>query len=122
MYARAARMYKTVDVASAPKTHVLDRLYGRCLSDIATASDAIERGDIAGRAAAIDHAFRIVVELRAALDEAAAPELTANLVALYTFALDELTAANLESNPEPLAHAAEVIGHLRESFRSATGL
>ena len=119
MYARAARRYKTVDLESAPKIHVLDRLYGRCLADIDEAASAIDAGDIGKRAAAIDHAFRIVIELRAALDEKAAPELTANLIALYTFVLDKLTEANMASSVDPLGHASEVIAHLRESFLSA---
>jgi len=121
-YARAARKYKTVDIESAPKTHVLDRLYARCLGDIANASAAIESGDIGERASAIDHAFRIVVELRAALDEKAAPELTANLIALYSYVLDNLSEANNNSAAEPLERAAEVVGHLRESFRDAAGI
>ena len=49
---------------------------------------------IAGKAAAIDHAARIVVELRAALDPSQHAELCANLDALYQFVDEQLTAAN----------------------------
>lgn len=119
---RGAQVYRQVDVQSAPKPQILDRLYGRCLIDIADATEAIGRRDAAAKSAAIDHAHRIVSELGAALDEKRAPELCANLAALYRFVLDRLCVANLEMTVEPLAQATTVLEELRESFRQASTL
>ncbi|HLL25221.1 MAG TPA: flagellar export chaperone FliS, partial [Kofleriaceae bacterium] len=87
---RAAAAYKRVDLESAPKHQIVERLFDRFASDLATARGAIHARDVKGKAAAIDHAILIVTELRAALDHATAPELCANLDALYAFVGDRL--------------------------------
>lgn len=119
MYARAASAYRAVDLASAPKGDILTRLYDRLLADVAAARAAIERRDIAGKAAALDHATLILTELRAALDHARAPELCGNLEALYVFVLDRLTQANLHLTIAPLGEAAAVLTQLRDAFAEA---
>ena len=114
MYARAAVAYRQVDLESASKPEILTRLFDRFLDDLAKARTAIAARDIAAKAAAIDHASRIVVELRAALDPSAQPELCANLDALYQFVADQLTAANCQ-----LVAAAELLSliHISEPTR-----
>lgn len=122
MYARAARAYRTVDLESAPKIAILDRLYSRLLRDLDDAGQAISGGDVTARAAACDHAIQIVTELLAALDRSAgAAALCDNLAALYTFAIDKITAANVNRDPVPLREAAAVIGELQSAFREAGG-
>lgn len=116
MFARAATAYRQVDLSSAPKAEIVARLFARCLDDIATARRAIVARDLAGKATAIDHASRIVVELRAALDHAAAPELATNLDALYRFILDQLSAANQRLVPGPLDAATRVMTELGDAF------
>src|SRR5579859_8168606 len=95
MLARAANVYRRVDLESAPKTQIVERLFDRCVRDIADARAAIEVRDIHKKAAAIDHALQIVVELKASLDVTAAPELCVNLAALYDFVSARLTEANV---------------------------
>ena len=119
MTARAARVYRAVDLESAPKPQVLDRLLSRLLDDVELAATAIGRGQLDVKAGAIDHATCIVTELTAALDHAAAPELCANLASLYTFVQDRLSSANRSLEVDPLRQAARILDHLRESFRAA---
>jgi flagellar protein FliS len=119
MYARAALAYRDVDLESAAKPDLIDRLFGRFLDDLARGQAAIERRDVHGKAAALDHAIRIVVELRAALDHGAAPELCANLDALYQFVLDRIYAASSSLTVAPLAHARSVMSQLRDAFVEA---
>lgn len=119
MHARAANAYRRVDLESAPKTQIVERLFDRCVRDVADARAAIERRDIHAKAAALDHALRIVVELKAALDVAAAPELCANLAALYDFVADKLIEANTQLALAPLDHATRVMTELGDAFRSA---
>lgn len=121
MNARAANAYRRVDLESAPKTQIVERLFERCVLDIATARDAIEARDIARKAAAIDHAVQIVVELKASLDVAAAPELCANLAALYDFVIQRLSDANATLALPPLAQATRIMTELGEAFRGAHG-
>lgn len=120
MFARAANLYKKVDLNSASKKDVLGRLYERLLRDLRDAGAAIELGDIAGKAQACDHASRIVTELTAALDHAAAAELCANLSALYGFVLDRIALAGSELRVKPLTEATHVVEVLRDAFAEAS--
>jgi flagellar protein FliS len=117
MSARAANAYKRVDLESAPKSQILDRLFERFQRDLDEARRAIAGKDIKAKAAAIDHALQIVIELRAALDHAAAPELCANLAALYEFVMERLTRASVSLQVQPLDEAGGVMSEIGAAFR-----
>jgi flagellar protein FliS len=119
MHARAANAYRRVDLESAPKTQIVERLFDRCVRDIAAARAAIAVRDIHGKAAALDHALQIVVELKASLNPAAAPELCVNLAALYDFVSDRLIDANTNLDPKPLDQATRIMTELADAFRKA---
>lgn len=119
MYARAASRYRDVDLESAPKTQIVDRLFARFQRDCEDAQKAIAAKDIPAKAAAIDHATQIVVQLRAALDFDASPELCANLDGLYRYVIEQLGMANLKLSVFPLADAARVMATIGEGFRKA---
>ncbi|TMQ09143.1 MAG: flagellar export chaperone FliS [Deltaproteobacteria bacterium] len=119
MTARAANAYRRVDLESAPKTQIVERLFDRCVADIAAARAAIEARDIARKAAALDHALQIVVELKASLDVPAAPELCANLAALYDFVTERLIEANAQLALPPLDQATRIMRELGAAFRTA---
>lgn len=121
MIARAVNAYRRVDLESAPKTQIVDRLFDRCVQDIAAARTAIELRDIHKKAAALDHALQIVVELKASLDVAAAPELCANLAALYDFVTERLIEANTQLTTPPLDQATRIMAELGAAFRGAHG-
>lgn len=116
---RAASVYKQVDLESAPKHQIVERLFERFARDVEQARAAIAARSIAAKAAALDHALRIVSELEASLDHAAAPELCENLAALYAFVTRRLVDANTTLAVEPLDEAARVMGALDEAFREA---
>jgi flagellar protein FliS len=117
MSARAANAYKRVDLESAPKSQILDRLFERFQRDLDDARRAITGKDIKTKAAALDHALQIVAELRAALDHAAAPELCANLAALYEFVMERITRASLSMQVAPLDEAGGVMAEIGAAFR-----
>jgi flagellar secretion chaperone FliS len=119
MHSRAANVYRRIDLESAPKTQIVERLYERFARDVADARTAIAAKDIKAKAAAIDHAMRIVVELEAALDHTAAPQLCANLQALYQFVIGKLTEANLALATKPLDDVTRVMTELADAFRQA---
>jgi flagellar protein FliS len=119
MYARAAKTYAKVDLESAPKTQVVERLFDRFDRDVNLARVGITKRDIEAKAGAIDHATQIAVQLRAALDHTAAPDLCANLDALYQYVIEKLAEANLKLQPAPLDEAARIMTRLGDSFRAA---
>ncbi|HEX7700406.1 MAG TPA: flagellar protein FliS, partial [Kofleriaceae bacterium] len=60
MYSRsAANAYRRVDLESAPKYQIVDRLYERFARDVEEARNAIHAKDISGKAKALDHALCI---------------------------------------------------------------
>jgi flagellar protein FliS len=119
MSSRAANAYRRVDLESAPKHQIVERLYERLLRDVATARQAIVAGDVQGRANAIDHALRIIAEFTAALDHASAPELCANLASLYAYVAEQLSTANVTKAVEPLDTASKIMNDLATAFREA---
>jgi flagellar biosynthetic protein FliS len=119
MNLRAANVYKKVDLESAPKGQVLERLLERCAADLAVARQAITDRKIEAKANALNHAQQIILELQAALDHAAAPELCANLARLYEFVNERITTANAALKTAPLDDASEVITTIAAAFREA---
>jgi flagellar protein FliS len=116
---RAANAYQRVDLESAPKHKIVERLFERFLLDIEKARLSIGKKDVAGKAQAIDHAMRIVAELEASLDHAVAPELCANLAALYGFVTARLVEANVTLSMKALDDAAKIMSQLDTTFREA---
>jgi flagellar biosynthetic protein FliS len=119
MHARAANAYRRVDLESAPKQDVLGRLFERFAADLVTARTAMAAKDIPGKAAALDHALRIVGELEASLDHTVAPELCAQLQSLYRFVADELTKANRSLDVKGLDAPAKIMTDIATAFRDA---
>lgn len=121
MNQRAANAYKKVDLESAPKDQILERLLDRCVADLGVARQAITDGRIEVKANALRHAQEILIELQAALDHAQAPEICANLARLYTFANERINVANVTLKTSALDDAAQVITAIGGAFREARG-
>ena len=119
MNARAANAYRTVDLESAPKHQIVDRLFDRFAQDLVAAKMALVNKDIHTKAKTLDHATCIVVELKAALDHGQAPELCANLESLYDFVIARLADTNMTLAPGPLDQAARIMAELATAFRQA---
>jgi flagellar protein FliS len=119
MYARAAKAYKQVDLESSTKVQILDKLYLRFVRDCDDAKAAISGGNVAAKAAAINHGNQIIMELIAALDHALAPDLCGNLAALYDYVLDRLAQSNIHNDAALLDQASAVVMQLREAFVEA---
>ena len=120
MYSRsAASAYRRVDLESAPKYQIVDRLYHRFARDVEDARNAIHEKDIKGKAKALDHALCIAVELKAALDFEAAPALCANLEALYDFVIARIGECNTTLQTRPLDQAAKIMAELALAFLEA---
>ena len=117
MYARAANAYRRVDLESAPRSQIVDRLFERFDRDVEAARAAIARRDIPAKSSAIDHALQIVSELAASLDHNAAPELCRQLASLYDFVTNQLVVASARLTCEPIDHARRVMAELAEAFK-----
>ena len=119
MSSRAAAIYRRVDLESAPKYQIVDRLYERFARDVEDARKAIAAKDINAKAKALDHALRIAIELKMALDFEAAPALCANLEALYDFVVNRISECNATLKTRPLDQAAKIMAELAAAFLEA---
>jgi flagellar protein FliS len=115
----AAKAYKRVDLESAPKTQIVERLFDRFARDVEDVRAALVAKDIEKKARALSHANQIVLQLRMALDFAAAPKMCANLEALYNFVVLQLTECNIKRTTKPLDNAAKVMAGLGDAFKAA---
>lgn len=115
----AAKAYQRVDLESAPKTQIVERLFDRFARDLDDARAAIARKDIQAKSRALSHANQIVLQLRMALDHAAAPAMCANLEGLYNYVALRLTESNIKLTTKPLDQAATVMTGLGEAFKQA---
>lgn len=115
----AAKAYKRVDLESAPKTLIVERLFDRFARDVDDARAALAAKDIEKKARALAHANQIVLQLRMALDHAVAPKLCANLESLYNFVALQLTECNIKRTTKPLDNAAKVMAGLGDAFKAA---
>lgn len=117
--AEERRTLFTAELDAVSKHRLLDRLYESFERDLELARAAIEHRDLQAKAEAIDHAIRIVGELSAALNHTRAPELCANLAALYDFVSSQLTQASAKLETAPLDQAKRVMTELGTAFRQA---
>jgi flagellar protein FliS len=115
----AAKAYQRVDLESAPKTQIVERLFDRFARDVEDARAALAAKHIEGKARALSHANQIVLQLKLALDHKVAPELCANLEALYNYVAMQLTQCNLKLTTAPLDNAAKVMAGLGAAFKQA---
>lgn len=115
----AAKAYQRVDLESAPKTQIVERLFDRFARDLDDARAALAKQDIQAKSRALSHANQIVLQLRLALDHKAAPELCANLESLYNFVALKLLDANVKLTTKPLDQAAKVMAGLGNAFKQA---
>src|ERR1700733_5469923 len=113
----AARAYKRVDLESAPKTQIVERLYDRFAQDVEATRAALAKKDIAAKAKALNHASQIVMQLKMALDHRVAPEMCANLESLYNYVTAQLNECNAKLSTKPLDNAARVMAGLGDAFK-----
>lgn len=102
---------------TAPKTEVVRLLFGEAvkrLKHVQTLPD-----DHEGWIGETHHVRAILLELRAGLNREASPEMTDRLMALYTWAIDELMIASNERDPARIEPVVDVLETLLDGWRAA---
>ncbi len=117
----AAAQYRSTRTETASPLQVLVQLYDGALKYLRRGRVAIESGDVGAKGEALSKAHAIVSELQATLDESHAPELCAQLYALYDFVLRSITQANIERSSDPLNAAENVLVELRSAWAQIAG-
>lgn len=106
-----AQHYRTITTQTASQGQLLLQLYQGAMKQIGQARVAIEGNDAATAHRHIMRAQEIVQELQRTLDHQQSPELAGRLDALYTYFRQQLIAANIRKDTQPLD---DVLGMLRQ--------
>lgn len=104
-------------LAAASPHKLISMLYEGALVAIANANVHLERGDIAGRGAAISKAIAIIDEgLKISVDLEAGGELAENLKALYEYMTYRLLTANLTADRAALDEVGALLRELKGAW------
>lgn len=117
----AAARYKNTQVTTCSPAELVLMLLDGAIRFATEAEHAMGANDRARAGERIDRALKIVEELAAGLDPTHAPELCANLAAVYEFASKRLLMANLERNPQHLRDAVIAIRPIRDGWAQMVG-
>lgn len=114
-----ASRYKAVQVTTCSPGDLLVMLYDGLFRFLTEAEGALEDGDKIRFRERVSRSQAIVEQLLVGLDARIAPELCARLEALYTFAMENLTKANIAADASPLREVQRALSPLRDAWKQA---
>ena len=115
----AAQRYSQVRMTTSTPGDLLLALYDGLFRFMNGAKICIERKELARARELLSKAYSILSELYIALDHNVAPELCANLEALYGFSMDRVMLASRKGVTEPIDEVIRVLTPLREAWQIA---
>jgi flagellar protein FliS len=105
-------------VLSASPVELLRLLYQRAISAVRDAREHLREKRIAERCASLNIAYAVLTELTSSLRADDAPELSANLNALYGYMQQRLLDGNLNQDDEPLREVLGLLSTLAEAWQA----
>ncbi|MGI8507757.1 MAG: flagellar export chaperone FliS [Gemmatimonadaceae bacterium] len=115
-YSAYTSKYLENDVVSRPKEWLVPLLYEHLLAHLRRAQAQIQQRDYEGKAASLEKASAIIIELMSALDRDQGGELADRLAALYAYFGSEILAVGRSLDTERLGKTVEMIASLHESW------
>jgi flagellar protein FliS len=119
MLETAISRYQQVRTATASPGELLLALYDGLFRFLNGAKICLERNEKVRAGELLSKSYAILSELFIALDHSQAPELCAQLEALYSFCMDRVTHANIKKDPAAVAEVLRVLTPLREAWQQA---
>jgi flagellar protein FliS len=119
MLGKAAERYNQVRANTSTPGELLLALYDGLFRFLNGARACFAANEKTRGRELVSKARAIVGELLLALDHSAAPELCANLAAIYDFTLGRLSAATRDASVQPLDDCVRVLTPLREAWNLA---
>jgi flagellar secretion chaperone FliS len=119
MHGSAAARYKQVQQTTLTPGELLLALYDGLFRFLNGAKYSFSKGDKAKAREFLGKSHAIISELYLALDHKTAPELCANLAAVYDFSMARLTDANRQAKLEYVDEVIRVLTPLREAWQQA---
>lgn len=118
-YGTTSSRYLEMDVRSRQTEWLIPLMYEHLISNLRRASAQMEAGDIEGKAASLDRASAILMELIGSLDFERGGEIASRLSALYAFFATELIDIGRTMDTERMARLIAMIGELHEAWEQA---
>ena len=113
--------YQEAKVDSASPLQLIDLAYQMAIAAVEDAREHLKNNRIPERAKSITRATSILMELSAALDYNAAPEMSLQLGRLYEYMTDRLREANFQQSEKPLIEVEGILRMLGESWSQLAG-
>jgi flagellar secretion chaperone FliS len=108
--------YLEAQVDSASPLQLVDIAYQTAIAALDAAREHLRNGRIAERAKSITRVTTILMELSAALDHKAAPEMSLQLARLYEYMTHRLREANFQQSEKPLIEVEGLLRTLGEAW------
>lgn len=115
-YARFTHEYQKTAVNGASPLQLVIMLYDGALRFMEAGKKAIADRDLEKQNESLQRAQKIIFELMSCLDLNSGGEVAKNLMALYSYAIDQLVAANLADDVAGIDRAMQVFTDLREGW------
>jgi flagellar protein FliS len=115
----AAQRYSQVRMTTSSPGELLLALYDGIFRFLNGAKVCLERKEVARGRELLSKAYAILSELYIALDHSLAPELCANLEALYGFSMDRVMQASRKGTTVQIDEVIRVLTPLREAWQIA---
>ena len=114
--ARGADAYYQTHVQSRSPLELVVMLYDGALRFLDQAAEAMDRGDMAGKAMALSKAFAILAELQNTLNVKDGGDVARQLDALYSHMHDRLVEANVQRSSAPIRDVINLLQPLRDAW------
>ncbi len=109
--------YRETDINSMSSEKMIVLLYERIATDLQAAGKAIDGGDRIEMAKQVNHAQRIISELRSALDHSIGGEISQNLDSLYDYMFHQTLEVLVDQDPKHLQNCLQVLDPLLDAWR-----
>jgi flagellar protein FliS len=120
MLAQYARAYKSVAVRTASPGHLVLMLFDGALRFVTAALQGFEIENVGQRFEQIhNNAIKtqnILRELQVSLDMKVGGEFSQRMHALYEYMLEQIIAANMKKDPEPLRIVEKLLTEIRDAW------
>ncbi len=115
----AVQRYAQVRMTTSTPGDLLLALYDGLFRYLNQAKVCVQAKQMARGRELLSNSYAILSELYIALDHSVAPELCANLEALYGFCMDRVMLASRKAQTEPIDEVVRVLTPLREAWQIA---
>lgn len=115
-YNRFVQEYQKGAVNGASPVQLVIMLYDGALRYMEAGKYAMRAKDLEKQNSNLQKAQKIIMELMSCLDMQNGGEIAKNLLALYTYALDQLLQANVKDEPSGIDRSMKIFSELRESW------